>query len=78
LLDSGRVVYSVIETPDFVSDAKEAGLSREEVETVILHLGKKLRRVTGSKAPVVHGKSALLVEAREERWIPRHQLFRRR
>ncbi len=34
-------VHTVIETPDFVSDAKGAGLSREEVEAVILHLGKK-------------------------------------
>jgi hypothetical protein len=34
-------VHTVIETPDFVSDAKDAGLSREEVEAVILHLGKK-------------------------------------
>jgi hypothetical protein len=34
-------VHTVIETPDFVSNAKNAGVSREEVEGVVLHLGRK-------------------------------------
>ena len=34
-------VHTVIETPDFVSDAKNAGMSQEEVEAVVLHVGKK-------------------------------------
>jgi len=34
-------VHTVIETPDFVSDAKDAGMSQEEVDAVVLHLGRK-------------------------------------
>jgi mRNA-degrading endonuclease RelE of RelBE toxin-antitoxin system len=33
-------VHTVIETPDFASDAKDAGMSREEIEAVVVHLGK--------------------------------------
>jgi hypothetical protein len=34
-------VHTVIETPDFVADAKDAGMSQEEVAAVVLHLGTK-------------------------------------
>ena len=37
----GGDVHTVIETPDFASDAKNAGMSREEVEAVVQRLAKE-------------------------------------
>ena len=57
---------AVIETPDYLSDARAAGMTNIEREAVIMMLATKSRRRRGSPRPLAErGKSASRDGARE-------------